>query len=240
MQEDGNRDFKFYRRTAADLQYSPDNISEDILDECGMVHFCSVSLMDSPMKEAHRKLLDLATRKGVLISFDPNLRFSLWDDEEALRNAVLEFLPYADILKLSDEELEFITGRTDIEAALPQLLQGRCRYIIYTQGKEGASLYRKGECITSKGHRVDVVDTTGAGDSFIGAFLYCLLKEGNGDLEEISCGQLQNHLDFANLYAAHTTTIAGVLAAMADQQELEAFRHSLELDDDFDDDDDFL
>ena len=233
LQEDGNRDFKFYRRTAADLQYSPDNISEDILDECGMVHFCSVSLMDSPMKEAHRKLLDLATRKGVLISFDPNLRFSLWDDEEALRNAVLEFLPYADILKLSDEELEFITGRTDIEAAL---LQGRCRYIIYTQGKEGASLYRKGECITSKGHRVDVVDTTGAGDSFIGAFLYCLLKEGNGDLEEISCGQLQNHLDFANLYAAHTTTIAGALAAMADQQELEAFRHSLELDDDFDDD----
>ena len=205
-----------------------------------MVHFCSVSLMDSPMKEAHRKLLDLATRKGVLISFDPNLRFSLWDDEEALRNAVLEFLPYADILKLSDEELEFITGRTDIEAAMPQLLQGRCRYIIYTQGKEGASLYRKGECITSKGHRVDVVDTTGAGDSFIGAFLYCLLKEGNGDLEEISCGQLQNHLDFANLYAAHTTTIAGALAAMADQQELEAFRHSLELDDDFDDDDDFL
>ena len=99
---------------------------------------------------------------------------------------------------------------------------------------------RKGECITSKGHRVDVVDTTGAGDSFIGAFLYCLLKEGNGDLEEISCGQLQNHLDFANLYAAHTTTIAGALAAMADQQELEAFRHSLELDDDFDDDDDFL
>lgn len=241
LQEDGNRDFKFYRRTAADLQYSPDNISEDILDECGMVHFCSVSLMDSPMKEAHRKLLDLATRKGVLISFDPNLRFSLWDDEEALRNAVLEFLPYADILKLSDEELEFITGRTDIEAALPQLLQGRCRYIIYTQGKEGASLYRKGECITSKGHRVDVVvDTTGAGDSFIGAFLYCLLKEGNGDLEEISCGQLQNHLDFANLYAAHTTTIAGALAAMADQQELEAFRHSLELDDDFEDDDDFL
>lgn len=240
LQEDGNRDFKFYRRTAADLQYSPDNISEDILDECGMVHFCSVSLMDSPMKEAHRKLLDLATRKGVLISFDPNLRFSLWDDEEALRNAVLEFLPYADILKLSDEELEFITGRTDIEAALPQLLQGRCRYIIYTQGKEGASLYRKGECITSKGHRVDVVDTTGAGDSFIGAFLYCLLKEGNGDLEEISCGQLQNHLDFANLYAAHTTTIAGALAAMADQQELEAFRRSLELDDDFDDDDDFL
>ncbi|MFR9255436.1 MAG: carbohydrate kinase family protein [Merdibacter sp.] len=126
-----------------------------------------------------------------------------------------------------------------MEAALPQLLQEDAIHI-YTQGKEGASLYRKGECITSKGHRVDVVDTTGAGDSFIGAFLYCLLKEGNGDLEEISCGQLQNHLDFANLYAAHTTTIAGALAAMADQQELEAFRHSLELDDDFDDDDDFL
>ncbi len=246
LREDGNRDFKFYRRTAADLQYSPDNITEDILDDCGMVHFCSVSLVDSPMKEAHRKLLDLATEKGILISFDPNLRLSLWNDDEALKRAVLEFLPYADILKLSDEELEFITGCTDIEAALPELLQGRCRYIIYTQGKEGASLYRKGERIVSKGHQVDVVDTTGAGDSFIGAgdsfigaFLYCLLKEGNGNLEEISSEQLKNHLDFANLYAAHTTTIAGALDAMADQQELAEFRDSLQLDNDFFDDEDF-
>ena len=110
LREDGNRDFKFYRRTAADLQYSPDNITEDILDDCGMVHFCSVSLVDSPMKEAHRKLLDLATEKGILISFDPNLRLSLWNDDEALKRAVLEFLPYADILKLSDEELDNVAG----------------------------------------------------------------------------------------------------------------------------------
>ena len=106
LREDGNRDFKFYRRTAADLQYGPENITADLLDDCGMVHFCSVSLVESPMKQAHRALLELAKQKGVLVSFDPNLRFSLWDDKDALYRTVHEFLPYADILKLSDEELE--------------------------------------------------------------------------------------------------------------------------------------
>lgn len=233
LREDGNRDFKFYRRTAADLQYNPDNISEDLLDDCGMVHFCSVSLVESPMKQAHKALLELAMRKGVLISFDPNLRFSLWEDAQALYQSVHEFLPYADIIKLSDEELSFITGKQDIEEALPLLFAHRCKCVVYTQGKDGATLYRRKDHIAAKGHQVRVVDTTGAGDSFIGAFLYCLLKEGEADLESIPLESMKHHLEFANLYAAHTTTLAGALAAMANQEQLQQFQHML-----YDDDDD--
>lgn len=230
LREDGNRDFKFYRRTAADLQYDPNNITEDLLDDCGMVHFCSVSLVESPMKKAHQALLDLAMKKGVLISFDPNLRFSLWEDQDALYHTIQEFLPYADIIKLSDEELEFITGKKTIEEALPMLFSHRCKCVIYTQGKDGATLYRKNDHISAKGHQVQVVDTTGAGDSFIGAFLYCLLKEGTDNLEEISLESMKHHLEFANLYAAHTTTIAGALAAMADHEQLRNFQHMLDED----------
>ena len=209
-----------------------ENITDDILDDCGMVHFCSVSLVDSPMKEAHRALLELALKKHVWISFDPNLRLSLWDDHEALYQTIHEFLPYADILKLSDEELSFITGKHQIEEALPMLFAHRCKCVIYTKGKDGATLYRRNEQISAKGHQVQVIDTTGAGDSFIGAFLYCLLKEGIDDFDQISSESMKHHLEFANLYAAHTTTLAGALAAMANHEQLRAFQHMLEDDED--------
>ena len=184
------------------------------------------------MKQAHRALLELAKQKGVLVSFDPNLRFSLWDDKDALYRTVHEFLPYADILKLSDEELEFITGEKDIKNALPSLFAYGCKCIVYTQGKDGATLYRRNDSISAKGHQVHVVDTTGAGDSFIGAFLYCLLKENISDLENVSLELLKHHLEFANLYAAHTTTMAGALAAMADPVQLREFKLTLATDDD--------
>lgn len=140
---DGNRDFKFYRKNSADLRYSVEDIPEDILNDCGMIHFCSVDLVDSPMKEAHKKLIEMAIEQDVMVSFDPNLRFSLWDDLDQLKKTVNDFLPYADIIKISDEELEFITGYSDIKDAVPELLSGRGKYVIYTKGKNGAEIYTK-------------------------------------------------------------------------------------------------
>ena len=117
LASDGNRDFKFYRKNSADLRYSVEDIPTDILNDCGMIHFCSVDLVESPMKEAHKKLIDMAIAQNVKVSFDPNLRFSLWDDLDQLKETVNDFLKYADIIKISDEELEFITGHTDIKDA---------------------------------------------------------------------------------------------------------------------------
>lgn len=224
LANDGNRDFKFFRKNGADLQYSPEDIKDDVLNDCGFIHFCSVSLVDSPMKKAHQRLIELAIRNKVKISFDPNLRISLWNDDAGLRSTVNEFIPYADILKISDEELSFITGYDEIEKALPLLFSGRCQLLIYTLGKAGAEVYRRdGSHVFKEGYCVDVVDTTGAGDSFIGAFLYKLLEEECEDLLQISDEKLLSYLDFANAYAAYTTTKEGALAAMAVRDELAEF-----------------
>lgn len=229
LAEDGNRDFKFYRRNSADLLYAPEEIPADVLDDCGMIHFCSVDLVDSPMKESHRKLVSMALEQDALISFDPNLRPSLWGDDAAMKKAVLEFLPFADIIKISDEELEFITGETEMEKGLEHLSDGRACCVVYTKGADGAEVYTrakgsKGNTWTkaeASGFRIEVRDTTGAGDSFIGAFLFCLLRDGVKDPGALLVETLAGYLEFANAYAAYTTTKEGALAAMADAAQME-------------------
>lgn len=225
---DGNRDFLFYRKDCADKNLDPKDVKEDALKDCGLLHFCSVDLVESPMKQSHKKLVEMAMDQKVLISFDPNVRLNLWDSEEACRNAIHEFLPYADIIKISDEELEFISGYTNIEDALDFFFKDRCEYLIYTMGKDGAALYRKDQRVVhASGYKVNVFDTTGAGDSFIGAFLYQILANDCLDLTKTSDNQLESFLMFANLYAAHTTTKEGAIDAMATHEELEAFKKEI-------------
>lgn len=224
LREDGNRDFKFYRRTAADLQFSENDIRDDLCEKGDIIHFCSVDLVESTMKKAHRKLIDQALEADAIVSFDPNLRFSLWDDLNELKKTVREFMKYADIIKISDEELEFITGYDDINKAMDVIFDGRCKLFIYTRGSKGASIYKKDfSHIDVDGLKVDVVDTTGAGDSFIGAFIACLLKDGVNDPEMISDHKLQEYLYAANSYAALTTLKPGALGAMADYDEFSEF-----------------
>ena len=228
LAEDGNRDFKFYRKNSADLRFAPEDIAEDVLDDCGMIHFCSVDLVESSMKKAHKRLIEMAINQGKLVSFDPNLRFSLWEDLDCLKQTVNEFMEYADIIKISDEELEFITGHTKIEDALPELFSHRAKYIVYTMGGDGAAVYTRHGNVTVPGYRVAVRDTTGAGDSFIGAFLYRLLKDRVKDLESVDENILREYLKFANAYAAYTTTREGALAAMAWADEMNAWMEELE------------
>lgn len=227
LKEDGNRDFAFYRKNSADLHYCPEEIPENVLDDCGMIHFCSVDLVESSMKQAHRKLIEMAREKGVTICFDPNLRLSLWNNEDALRSTVREFLPLADIVKISDEELEFITGKSDIDDALPFLLQGNTKCVVYTMGKDGACVFTENCSAFRKGYTVNAVDTTGAGDSFIGAFEYCLLKDGVHDLTKLKREQMEQYLDFANAYAAYTTIKQGALSSMADAQQMREWMKKL-------------
>lgn len=204
-----------------------EDIPEDILNDCGMIHFCSVDLVDSPMKEAHKKLIEMAIEQDVMVSFDPNLRFSLWDDLDQLKKTVNDFLPYADIIKISDEELEFITGYSDIKDAVPELLSGRGKYVIYTKGKNGAEIYTQNGMVGAPGYTIEVRDTTGAGDSFIGAFIFCILRDQVKDLDSVSEETLYEYLDFANAYAAYTTTKEGALAAMATSEEMIDWRKQL-------------
>ena len=111
----------------------PETIKEDWFKDAFALHFCSVSIGDFPMKDAHEKAIEYAANSGAIISFDPNVRLALWDDIDLLRKRINEFIPKADIVKISDEELEFITGKDSIEDALPQLFTGRVKLVIYTK-----------------------------------------------------------------------------------------------------------
>lgn len=123
LENDGNRTFSFYRKPSADLLLTSVQIEEKWFDNSYALHFCSVSLGDFPMKDAHIRAIEIARKNGMLVSFDPNLRFPLWNDRNKLHSRVNEFIPLCDILKISDEELEFITGENDIRKTAPKLFK---------------------------------------------------------------------------------------------------------------------
>ena len=223
LKEDGNREFSFYRKPGADMLFSKEKVEADWFKDAYALHFCSVSLGDFPMKEAHKKSIEAATEAGAIISFDPNLRFALWENPEDLKKAVLEFLPLAHVLKLSDEELYFLTGEDSIEAAKEKLFVGNVCLLIYTRGADGAECYTKKAKAQSKGEKVKAVDTTGAGDAFIGSFLYQLYKDGvtEADLPELTSDKMAVYLDFSNRYCAKSVQKAGAIASYPTMAEME-------------------
>ena len=177
------------------------------------LHFCSVALVESPMREAHKTAIAAARSAGTIIDFDPNLRFPLWPDRDALRRTVLEFLPLADVVKISDEELEFLTGTSDIEAALPSLFVGHVQLVLYTCGSAGAHAYTRTAHGFSASMPVKAVDTTGAGDGFIGSFLWQLHKNGvdRAALPALQADQLNQWLDFSNRFCGYSVQRYGAI-----------------------------
>ena len=155
------------------------------------------------------------------VSFDPNIRLALWKSPEDLKTAILEFLPYADILKISDEELEFITGETDIEKAKDTLLS-HSRLLIYTAGSSGAQAYTKTVSTQAAGKKVTAVDTTGAGDGFIGSFLYQLCANGK-EIEALGAEELQEYLTFSNSFCALSVQKHGAIDSYPEKEEVLEF-----------------
>ena len=227
LQKDGNREFSFYRKPSADMLMSADDINEKWFSNAGIFHFCSVALIPSPMREAHIKALDIARQNNMFISFDPNLRFPLWDDKELLKETVLEFLKYADLTKISDEELEFITGHTDISSAAKMLFDNypKLKAILYSEGKKGASIYTRNFIVSSKQYPVRAIDTTGAGDCINGAFLYKLAEADitPDTFENADSGFIQSSLDFANACSSLSVTQNGAISSYPDMKQLMGF-----------------
>ncbi len=127
LAEDGNRTFSFYRKPSADMLLSPEQMKDEWFEDVFALHFCSVSLGDFPMKQAHYAAIEAARKHGGIISFDPNLRFQLWNGPDELKKTVLEFIPLSDILKISDEELEFITGESGYQKGNIKAVYGQCQ-----------------------------------------------------------------------------------------------------------------
>jgi beta-fructofuranosidase len=219
---DGKSTYSFYRNPSADMLFEASNVTSEMLDSCYALHFCSVSLGDFPMKDAHRAAITIARRTGAIVSFDPNLRFMLWDDRDELKRVIWEFIPDCDILKISDEELEFITGTSLIEEALPLLFTGSVKLVILTKGKDGASAYSASGSASSSCPEVKAVDTTGAGDGFIGSFLWKLRSLGisREDLASCPLSVISECLDFANRFSAISVQRKGAIPSYPDLSEM--------------------
>lgn len=218
LSDTGERDFIFYRDPSADQLYGPHQVPKSILKDC-VLHFCSVSLSEYPIKDAHSVAIDLARKAGSFISFDPNLRLSLWPNHKAYKEVIHEFLSLADLVKVSSDELEFITGKKEESKAIQSLFVGNVQYVILTQGALGSTFFSKaGLSFHMPGFKVDVKDTTGAGDAFIGAFLSEMIKKDLVFSEE----NVSNALRVANAKAALTTTQFGGMSAIPTESEFEA------------------
>lgn len=223
LQQDGNRQFSFYRNPSADMLLHEDEIDAGLFGAGDILHFCSVDLIEAPVKYAHRKAIGAASAAGAVVSFDPNVRLPLWEDEESCRRTILEFLPLSDIVKISDEELEFITGIQDEEEAIQSLFTGRVGHIIYTKGSKGAVWYTRDFSIEAPGLRVETIDTTGAGDAFIGSLLFQVHKAGGAEaLAALTPESALEYLSFANAAAAITTTRRGAVHSLPTFAEAEA------------------
>lgn len=223
LDDSGDRTFAFYRKPSADMLYRPEQLQDEWFTEAYALHFCSVALVTESMRLAHKKAIRAARAAGALISFDPNLRFPLWQDQNELYRVVQEYLPTADIIKISAEELEFIAGTDQIEIALDKLFVGNVKLIIYTCGAGISSVFTRKAQASVTAEKVTAVDTTGAGDGFIGAFLYRLFQAGitPGQLDELKTAQLTEMLAFANRFCAKSVQKKGAIASYPTLADLE-------------------
>lgn len=222
LKENGERDFSFYRNPSADMLLEESEICNDWFEAGDILHFCSVSLVDAPVRKAHIAAIEAVKKAGGFISFDPNIRLPLWEDHEEYKSIIREFIKYADVLKISEDELEFITGINNEEKAIQWLLSFDIKVLIITRGSKGASAYFGGYEINVEGFKVKAVDTTGAGDAFIGAFLYQILSNGI-DINNMTYKSIKDNLKFSNAVAALTTMNKGAISALPSLETVENF-----------------
>ena len=223
LDENGDRTFSFYRKPSADMLYEAENVKDSLFDDVFALHFCSVDIGNFPMKQAHKRAVEIMRSRGGIVSFDPNLRFNLWDSREALQSAVREFIPMSDIVKISEDELEFVTGAKDITAGAQSLFEQGAKLVLYTCGENGAYAFTRKATAHVPSYKVDAVDTTGAGDGFTGSFLWmlrdiCCEREKLGELTTES---LMECLGFANRFCALSVQRKGAIASYPTMDEMQ-------------------
>ncbi len=219
--ENGDRDFSFYRGPGADRMLTVQELSRPLLEDCKIFHFGTLSLTHEPVRSATQAALLLAKEAGALISFDPNLRPPLWDDLETAREQIAWGLAQCDVLKIADNELEFMTGETDFRKGAGRLLAQYpgIRLMNVTAGPGGSYAAYQGLWVHRPGLALGgVVDTTGAGDTFCACVLNFLLDRG---LDALDAKDLEQMLSFANAAAYLVTTKKGAIRSMPDRAQVE-------------------
>ncbi|GEN33496.1 MULTISPECIES: PfkB family carbohydrate kinase [Aneurinibacillus] len=227
LKEDGERDFLFYRDPSADMLLAEDEITHEAFENGAVFHFGSISLIADPARSATVRAARLAREKGLIISYDPNLRLPLWPGGEAeARKTIRTHVPLADIVKVSEEELTFLTGESDVAVGSEWFFAQGVRLLLVTLGKEGCAYVRSGGMMKRVGgFSVQVVDATGAGDGFVGGFLHRLVEAGvrRETLAALPEDELASMIRFANAVGALTTTKRGAISALPTLDEVQAF-----------------
>ena len=217
---DGDRDFSFYRNPGADMMLTKEEIQEDLIRNSKAFHFGTLSSTHEGVREATRYAIDVAKEAGCLVSFDPNLRPPLWNTLEDARKEIEYGLSKADILKISDNEVEFLCGTSDYDEGARMLIEKyNIPFVCVTLGKDGSRAYYKGMRVEVPGFvQKNTIETTGAGDTFCGCMLHYIIQHGLEDLTEENLREL---LTFANAAASVITTRKGALAVMPSKEEVE-------------------
>ena len=221
--EDGDRDFAFYRKPGADVNINEEEIDEQLIRDSGIFHYGSLSLTDEPARSATVKALKLAKEAGCILTYDPNLREPLWPDLEVARQQISYGMKFADAVKISDNEILWLTECEDYEEAVKCLRKQypNLKLVCLTLGAHGSRAYWKNIRVTQDGFiNENTVDTTGAGDTFCGCMIDTILQYGLEDLDE---EKLQKMLIKGNGAASLVTTRKGALRSMPSLEEIDQF-----------------
>lgn len=218
LDHNGNRSFDFYREKTADVMLEKDEIDYELIRNAEIFHFGSVSMSAEPSRSATLAAAEEAKKSGVAVSFDPNLRPPLWKDMNEAREMIIRGLKMADYVKVSDEELVFLTGHDNIEKGIMEVYdEFNLKFLVVTLGPKGSICCVNHRVLREPAFDVKTVDTTGAGDSFWGAALYQLIANKK-DVSSYSDNELCELLRFSNAAGSVTTTVKGAINAMPDME----------------------
>ncbi|MEO1772234.1 carbohydrate kinase family protein [Candidatus Enterococcus ferrettii] len=220
--ENGERDFTFCRNPGADMQLTENEINEEVIKQSKIFHFGTLSMTHEGVRRATKKSLEIAKRNDCLISFDPNIREPLWGSLEEAREQVELGMSYCDILKISDNEIQWFTGEADYSEGVKKIR--KCypiKLILVSMGSLGSRAYYEGEMVEVAAFaNENTIETTGAGDTFCGCILNAIL---DWSLEELTWDKLKEMLTIANGAASLITSKKGALCSMPEIVEVRKF-----------------
>ncbi len=217
---DGDREFSFYRKPGADMMLTEEDVDYGMIRQSKVFHFGTLSMTGEPVKSATKKALEEAKRAGCLITFDPNLRPPLWKSLDEAKKMMEFGFGYCDMLKISDNEIQFVSGKEDYDEGILCLQEKYHIPVIFlTMGKDGSRAYYKDLRVEREGYAVKAIETTGAGDTFCGCVIHGLMKYGVENLNEQNLGEI---LSYANAAAALITTKKGAIRSMPEPSQVDA------------------
>ncbi len=219
--EDGDRDFVFYRNNSADLNLSYSEVNLKLIDSCKLLHFGALLLTSEPSKSAVINTVEYAKQQGKIITYDPNWREHLWSSRAEAVKAMRSVLRYVDIIKVSELELQIITDSGNLLPSIAKLLNEGVKVVCITQGAKGCIIATRKGIERFPTFDVETIDTLGAGDSFFGAFISQIIKSGKS-MDELDMNDLREYAVYANACGSLSSTKVGAIPAMPTHDEIMA------------------